>query len=312
MFIISVAGIVFNIFVALALGIHSHLGHSHGDGCGGHGHGHGHSHQTHDHEHEHKHGSAHAGAGAACGHDHSHSHKHDHGQKHSSSACNSDSSSHSHGAGVGSEQQQQQQQQQQGAARPDGGIIISVPAAACIGNSHVAECKCFIQQTGAREIEVRCELPVPAAAPASVQRSRPRSSSGGHSHGHGHGHGHSHDNINLRGAVLHVIGDLVQSAGVAIAGALIWAHQDDPRWYVADPICTFLFSVLVLWTTKNIVMDIVAVLMERAPNTVNPAQVGRGPRRGARSAFGRFVPACAACVCGSKALRGSFHSSTPG
>lgn len=32
-------------------------------------------------------------------------------------------------------------------------------------------------------------------------------------------------NINLHGAVLHVIGDLVQSVGVAVAGALIWWKQ---------------------------------------------------------------------------------------
>lgn len=57
----------------------------------------------------------------------------------------------------------------------------------------------------------------------------------GHSHGHNHSHGHDHNhsaagshdrrNINLRGAVVHVIGDLVQSIGVAVAGALIWYHQ---------------------------------------------------------------------------------------
>ena len=31
--------------------------------------------------------------------------------------------------------------------------------------------------------------------------------------------------MNLRGAVLHVIGDLVQSIGVAVAGVLIWWNQ---------------------------------------------------------------------------------------
>ncbi|GBF90122.1 hypothetical protein Rsub_03255 [Raphidocelis subcapitata] len=270
MFIISVAGIVFNIFVALALGVHNHLGHSHshGGGCGG-GHGHSHSHDhkhEHEHEHEHEHGEGGAEAGTACGHSHSHSHKHSHehghSHKHSGSACSSSSGSSGHSHEHGDEPQQQRGPRP--ARGPDGSVVISVPAAACIGDAHVAECKCFIQQTGAREIEVRCELPVSAAA-AQQQRPRSRSSGGGH--------GHGHDNINLRGAVLHVIGDLVQSAGVAVAGALIWAHQDDPRWYVADPICTFLFSVLVLWTTKNIVMDIIAVLMERAPLTVNPAQV---------------------------------------
>lgn len=58
----------------------------------------------------------------------------------------------------------------------------------------------------------------------------------GHSHGtEGHSHsteGHSHEqnghdesNINLRGAVIHVLGDFVQSIGVAAAGALIWWKQ---------------------------------------------------------------------------------------
>lgn len=54
----------------------------------------------------------------------------------------------------------------------------------------------------------------------------------GHEHSHGKqgGHGHSHgggdgDSINLRGAIIHVLGDFVQSIGVAIAGALIWWKQ---------------------------------------------------------------------------------------
>lgn len=34
--------------------------------------------------------------------------------------------------------------------------------------------------------------------------------------------GDSPKNINLHGAVLHVIGDLVQSIGVAVAGLVIW------------------------------------------------------------------------------------------
>lgn len=47
----------------------------------------------------------------------------------------------------------------------------------------------------------------------------------GHAHG-GHGEeGGEEENINLRGAIVHVIGDLVQSLGVALAGALIWWKQ---------------------------------------------------------------------------------------
>ena len=35
-----------------------------------------------------------------------------------------------------------------------------------------------------------------------------------------------------------------------------------PRAYVADPICTFVFSVLVLFTTVTIMRDVLGVLME--------------------------------------------------
>ncbi|KAG7671456.1 hypothetical protein Ndes2526B_g09383 [Nannochloris sp. 'desiccata'] len=87
---------------------------------------------------------------------------------------------------------------------------------------------------------------------------------------------HTHSpgsNINVRGAVIHVIGDLVQSIGVAIAGALIWYHQDDPRWALADPICTFLFAALVLGTTFAILKDIGNILMERAPRGADVAQI---------------------------------------
>jgi zinc transporter 2 len=151
-------------------------------------------------------------------------------------------------------------------------VVINVPAASAVGGSGLA---CTISKTGSREIEIRCELPVPAAAAAGAAaggHARPHSSAG-----HGHGHNHSHDpgSINLRSAVLHVIGDLLQSIGVAIAGGLIWLHQDDPRWYLADPICTFVFSIVVLLTTKSILRDIVHVLMERTPPNMDVPAVAR-------------------------------------
>ena len=52
-----------------------------------------------------------------------------------------------------------------------------------------------------------------------------------HSHGHGGSHGRGRNreqgrkktvNINVRAAFIHVIGDLVQSIGVVIAGYIIW------------------------------------------------------------------------------------------
>jgi len=112
-------------------------------------------------------------------------------------------------------------------------------------------------------------------------------SSGSHSHEHSHSHshnGHSHSeshelqssghkkhgvakskvakDLNVRAAFIHVLGDLVQSIGVFVAALLIYFK---PTWKIADPISTFLFSVLVLLTTITILKDILLVLMEGTP-----------------------------------------------
>jgi zinc transporter 2 len=122
----------------------------------------------------------------------------------------------------------------------------------------------------------------------------------GHGHSHEHGHGHSHDtpkeakvskasteNINVRAALIHVIGDFCQSCGVFVAALIIyfvgvsyWRTAKDGFVFVyctsmnilcvflqdsakiADPICTFIFSILVLFTTITILRDVIAVLME--------------------------------------------------
>nr|AKN21628.1 slc30a-8 [Schmidtea mediterranea] len=103
-----------------------------------------------------------------------------------------------------------------------------------------------------------------------------------HQHGHTHGssksnnetdkeHGHSHgksekENINVRAAFIHVIGDLVQSIGVFIAALVIYLK---PKYKIADPICTFIFSILVLITTINILRDTMVVLMEGTPKDLD-------------------------------------------
>ncbi|XP_059471308.1 proton-coupled zinc antiporter SLC30A2-like isoform X2 [Neocloeon triangulifer] len=93
------------------------------------------------------------------------------------------------------------------------------------------------------------------------------------SHGHSHGHHHSDDsnrNINIRAAVIHVVGDLVQSVGVFISSIVIKFY---PQAKLADPICTFAFSLLVLCTTGPIVKDATRVLMEGAPRHLDYSAV---------------------------------------
>eukprot|EP00301_Raphidiophrys_heterophryoidea_P021068 c5603_g1_i2.p1 GENE.c5603_g1_i2~~c5603_g1_i2.p1 ORF type:complete len:405 (-),score=77.63 c5603_g1_i2:590-1765(-) len=79
------------------------------------------------------------------------------------------------------------------------------------------------------------------------------------------------ENLNVRAAYIHAIGDLIQNAGVMIAGALIWwqsNYEGHRLWQLADPICTFFFSILVLFTTLRIGMTSLLVLMEGMPKHV--------------------------------------------
>lgn len=72
-------------------------------------------------------------------------------------------------------------------------------------------------------------------------------------------------NINLQGAYLHVVSDLIQSIGVMISGGIIWAK---PSWVVIDLICTSVFCVLVLLSTVSMLTNVLGILMERTPREV--------------------------------------------
>ncbi|KAL3891221.1 hypothetical protein ACJMK2_003484 [Sinanodonta woodiana] len=75
-------------------------------------------------------------------------------------------------------------------------------------------------------------------------------------------HKKRHLNLNVKAAFIHVVGDLIQSIGVLVAAIVIFFK---PEYKLADPICTFVFSILVLITTITIIRDILVVLMEGTP-----------------------------------------------
>ncbi|KAK1408969.1 hypothetical protein QVD17_41166 [Tagetes erecta] len=113
-------------------------------------------------------------------------------------------------------------------------------------------------------------------------------------HGHGDDHHHDHEehnqpllktysnddtkekkrgNINVQGAYLHVLGDSIQSIGVMIGAAVIWYN---PKLKIIDPICTLLFSIIVLYTTINMLRDILEVLMESTPREIDATRLESG------------------------------------
>lgn len=73
--------------------------------------------------------------------------------------------------------------------------------------------------------------------------------------------------------MIHIIGDVIQSIGVIIAGAVIWYK---PEWHIADPICTFLFSILVIFTTTGVARECIRTLMEGAPEEIDQDKFEEG------------------------------------
>lgn len=76
------------------------------------------------------------------------------------------------------------------------------------------------------------------------------------SHHHGGQVGREAVNMNVRAALIHVIGDVIQSVGVFVAAGVIYFW---PEYAIVDPICTFVFSIIVLFTTFTIMKDALLV-----------------------------------------------------
>ena len=85
-----------------------------------------------------------------------------------------------------------------------------------------------------------------------------------------HDDGHNHGNLNTRAAVLHVIGDLLGSVAAIVAGAVIYFTG----WLPIDPILSIVLSCLILFSTLNLLREVLNVLMEAVPNHLNLVEVG--------------------------------------
>ena len=127
-------------------------------------------------------------------------------------------------------------------------------------------------------------------------------------HGHSHDgcHGHNHDdhdalyddasertslvtsppavpaaakrsmNMNIHGALLHALGDAVQSVGVIVAAIVMWVGNSRPgveatRSYynLADPSISIVFAAVTLFATKRLTVEVFHILMEATPKHVD-------------------------------------------
>ena len=81
-----------------------------------------------------------------------------------------------------------------------------------------------------------------------------------------------HHHINVRAALIHVLGDFLQSIGVLVSSIVI---KLNPDYKIADPICTILFALIVFSTTFTILKDTLNILMEGKPSRINYSKVKR-------------------------------------
>lgn len=87
-------------------------------------------------------------------------------------------------------------------------------------------------------------------------------------------HGHHHDDINVRGAYLHVIGDMLASVGVLIGGGVIWATG----WTLIDPLLSFGIGLLLLWGAGGLIFESLHILMEGVPRGLTVETVAAAVR----------------------------------
>lgn len=79
-----------------------------------------------------------------------------------------------------------------------------------------------------------------------------------------------HRTLNVQGALVHVIGDLLSSVAALIAGAVVYATG----WLLIDPILSIVIAGLILLTTLRLLRDTLHVLMEGVPAAVDFTEIG--------------------------------------
>ncbi|OWK12901.1 hypothetical protein Celaphus_00014809 [Cervus elaphus hippelaphus] len=135
----------------------------------------------------------------------------------------------------------------------------------------------------------------------------------GHSHNPEHGHNASQEqgSPSVRAAFIHVIGDFLQSLGVLVAAFILYFK---PEYKFIDPICTFLFSILVLGTTLTVLRDVILVLMEEGVEALHSLHIWAlttaQPILSVHIAIAENADAQAVLKAASNRLQGTFHFHT--
>ncbi len=79
----------------------------------------------------------------------------------------------------------------------------------------------------------------------------------------------SHHDLNIRSAFVHLMGDVLSTAGATLAGLLILFTG----WNWLDPLVSILIGGLILWNAFGILREAIAILLEATPADLDLEQV---------------------------------------
>ena len=83
-------------------------------------------------------------------------------------------------------------------------------------------------------------------------------------------HGADRENLNVRGAALHVLGDILGSVAALIAAIVIMTTG----WTPIDPLLSILVAVIILRAAWRVVSESGHILLEGTPRDLDPRRIG--------------------------------------
>ncbi len=79
------------------------------------------------------------------------------------------------------------------------------------------------------------------------------------------------EDLNIRSAVVHILGDAISSIGI-VGAALLIHYTGSPLW---DPAISIMIAALILWSSWGILRETVNLLLEGTPSGIDPQAVAR-------------------------------------
>jgi cobalt-zinc-cadmium efflux system protein len=78
-------------------------------------------------------------------------------------------------------------------------------------------------------------------------------------------HASSKTNLNVRASFLHILGDLIASAGVLVGGVIIALTG----WYAVDPVVSIIIGLIILRGGYGVVKETATILLEAVPRHID-------------------------------------------